>query len=173
MADKSNKPYSLPLNFVAVDGIIYFHGAKKGKKIDILKSNNKASFSVVDSYSVIPSFFSSTNELASSATHFFKSVIIDGAIEFVSDYDEKVLALNKLMEKLQPEGKYQNLVNTIYEKIVNATMIFKLIPDEIELKIRFGQRLNKERFEMVINHLKERNRPIDILTIEFMKQFRD
>jgi nitroimidazol reductase NimA-like FMN-containing flavoprotein (pyridoxamine 5'-phosphate oxidase superfamily) len=31
-----NKPYSIPLNFVEFENEIYFHGAKKGKKMDII-----------------------------------------------------------------------------------------------------------------------------------------
>ncbi len=45
-----NKPYSLPINFVEINGEIYFHGAKKGKKLDFIKRNCYASFSVVEAY---------------------------------------------------------------------------------------------------------------------------
>ena len=51
-----NRPYSLPINFVEIDNEIYFHGSKRGTKIDILKSNQFASFSVVEPYSMIDSF---------------------------------------------------------------------------------------------------------------------
>ena len=168
----NNKPYSLPLNFVQVDDSIYFHGSKKGRKIDILKNNQLASFSVVENYSLIQSYFSSNDELACPATQFFKSVIIDGKIEFVKDYNEKVLALQKLMEKLQPEGKYKPLNEKIYEKMINATTIYKLVADEIKAKFKFGQHLNQERFDMIIKYLEERGNDIDFLTIKLMKQLK-
>ena len=48
----NDKPYSVPINFVESEGEIFFHGAKKGKKIDIMKQNQNASFSVVENYLV-------------------------------------------------------------------------------------------------------------------------
>jgi len=167
-----NKPYSLPINFVRVDNCIYFHGAKKGKKIDILKNNSLASFSVVEAFSMIQSYFSSSGNLACPATQFFKSVMIDGIITFVEDYDEKVLALQKLMEKLQPEGKYKPLNHDDYQKSINATQIFKLDIEEIRAKFKFGQHLDKDRFDMIIKHLEDRGDEVDLATIELMKSLK-
>ncbi len=168
----NNRPYSLPINFVSIDEDLYFHGSKKGKKINILKHNQYASFSVVEAYSMIQSYFSSNDNLACPATQFFKSVIIDGKIEFVENYDEKVKALSALMEKLQKEGKYEPLSEKIYQKAINATMIYKLTPSKIKAKVKFGQHLNQERFDMIIKHLKKRGNAKDILTIQLMKELK-
>ena len=167
-----NQPYSLPINFVRVENILYFHGSLKGKKIDILKGNPYASFSVVEAYSMIQSYFSSNDNLACPATQFFKSIIIDGKIEFIYDYDEKVIALSKLMEKLQPEGGYKALSDEIYQKFIKATAIFKLTIKDIRAKFKFGQHLNKDRFEMIIKHLEDRGEEIDIATIKLMKSLK-
>lgn len=168
----NNKPYSLPINFVELNNEIYFHGSKKGRKIDILKNNQFASFSVVESYSMIQSYFSSNDELACPATQFFKSIIIDGEIKFVENYDEKVKVLSELMKKLQKEGKYKPLSEEVYQKAINATTIYKLISNEIKAKFKFGQHLNQERFDMIIKHLEERANEKDILTIKLMKEFK-
>lgn len=168
-----NKPYSLPINFVEFNNEIYFHGSKKGRKIDILKNNQFASFSVVESYSMIQSYFSSHDELACPATHFFKSVIIDGKIEFIENYDVKVEALSKLMEKLQKEGQYKPLSENIYQKSINATTIYKLTPNETKAKFKFGQHLNEDRFNMIIKHLEERGKEMDNATINLMQEFKD
>ena len=169
----NNKPYSLPINFVELNNEIYFHGSKKGRKIGILKNNQFASFSIIESYSMIQSYFSSNNELACPATQFFKSIIIDGKIKFVENYDEKVKALSELMKKLQKEGKYKPLSEESYQKAINATTIYKLIPNEIKAKFKFGQHLNQERFDMIIKHLEERGNKKDILTIKLMKELKD
>ena len=169
----NNKPYSLPINFVELNNEIYFHGSKKGRKIDILKNNQFASFSVVESYSMIQSYFSSNDKLACPATQFFKSIIIDGEIKFVENYDEKVKVLSELMKKLQKEGKYKPLSEEVYQKTINATKIYKLIPNEIKAKFKFGQHLNQERFDMIIKHLEERGNEKDILTIKLMKKLKD
>ena len=168
----NNKPYSLPINFVRVDNSIYFHGSKKGKKIDILKENSLASFSVVEAFSMIQSYFSSNDNLACPATQFFKSIMIDGKITFVENYEEKALALQKLMEKLQPEGKYKPLKDDEYQKAINATAIFRLDIDDIRAKFKFGQHLNKNRFDMIIRHLEDRGSKVDLATIELMKSLK-
>jgi hypothetical protein len=164
-----NKPYSVPVNFVYDENIIYFHGAKKGKTKDYIKENNLASLSVVEPYSVIQSYFSSEGGLACPATYFYKSVSCDGKIEFVMDYDEKVKALRLLMQKLQPEGKYLPLDNEVYQKHINVTEVFKLNIDELNGKLKLGQHLPKERFDMIIEYLNNRGYEIDKKTIEQMQ----
>ena len=163
-----NKPYSLPINFMYLDDVVYFHGAKRGRKIDILKVNTFASFSVVESYSLIQSYFSSSDGLACPATQFFKSVIIDGQIEFVEDYDEKVTALTTLMKKHQPEGEYRPLSEDVYTKAVNATTLYKLVPKETSAKFKFGQNLTIERFDMIVEHLRARGSEKDLATVQQM-----
>ena len=166
----NNRPYSVPLNFVKVGDALYFHGAKKGKKVTMMQNNSYASFSVVKSHSMIQSYFSSKDALACPATQFFQSVIIDGKITFVEEYEEKVMAMSALMQKLQPEGKYKPLSEDIYKKALNATLVYKLNIEECRAKYKFGQHLSKERFEMIIEHLQERNRESDRETIQEMKR---
>jgi len=168
-----NKPYSIPINFMELNDDIYFHGAKNGKKIDFIKQNSYASFSVVDSYSILPSYFSTSDGSACPATHMFKSVIINGKIEFVDKYDEKVDALNALMKKLQSEGKYISLNDKMYKKVINVTALFKLPPDEITCKVKFGQNFNKERYERVCKYLEQRGTPKDIATLKLINEFRN
>ncbi len=105
-----NKPYAVPLNFVRIEENIYFHGALKNKKMKILEQNTHVSFSVVESYSIIASFFSSTEGLACPATHFFKSVSIDGIAEVVENREEKAMMFEAMMKKLQPEGGLQTFL---------------------------------------------------------------
>lgn len=167
-----DKPYSLPINFVQIGEDIYFHGAKSGRKMEILKANCAASFSVVESHALIQSYFSSSDELACPATHFFKSIMIDGEIAFVESHDEKVQALTALMQKLQPEGKYKPLSQETYTKSINAATIYKLIPEVTRAKYKFGQHLSEERFEMILSHLEKRGSDMDAETAIMMKTLR-
>lgn len=169
----NNIPYILPLNFVMIDDEIYFHGAKKGKKIDIIKENSNASFNVVETYSLLPSYFSTDDGKACPATHLYKSIIIDGFIEFIEDYDEKARVLEFLMKKLQKEGKYIPLNNEIYKKAINATCLYKLISIKINAKFALGQGFNDERFTRVSEHLKQRATKTDIKTLELLNKFRN
>ena len=168
-----NKPYSLPINFVELNGEIFFHGAKKGKKIDIMKTNPNVSFSVVEDYSLLPSYFSNDKGNACPATHLFKSVIIDGKIEFVEKYEEKVDALQGLMEKLQSEGGFTHMSDKgMYEKAINATELFKLVPSEKKAKFKLGQNFTTDRYERVKEHLLKRGTKKDLATLQLIEEFK-
>jgi nitroimidazol reductase NimA-like FMN-containing flavoprotein (pyridoxamine 5'-phosphate oxidase superfamily) len=168
----NDEPYAVPVNFVRIDETIYFHGALSNKKMKILSSNPKVSFSVVKNYSLIASFFSSNDGLACPATQFFKSVSITGVAKMVEDRDEKAMVFAVLMKKLQPEGGHKPFSNEMYNKTIKTTAVVNIVPTSIRCKFKFGQHLNKERFEMIISHLEERNTQLDKATIEIMKQLK-
>jgi len=163
------KPYSVPVNFVAIDGVIYFHGAQRGRKMNIISKNIKLSFSVVENYALIPSYFSSTEGLACPATQFFKSIIVDGEAEVVESREEKVKMFEALMQKLQPEGQYQPFDDVAYDKVLSATAVLKIDPSEISAKFKFGQHLDEERFTMILEHLKKRGEALDLETLHLME----
>ena len=167
-----DEPYAVPVNFVRIEDNIYFHGALSNKKMKILASNPKVSFSVVENYSIIASFFSSCDGLACPATHFFKSVSIDGVVEMLEDRAEKAVVFEALMKKLQTEGGYKPFSDAEYDKAIKATAVVKIVPHTTRCKFKFGQHLTKERFEMILSHLEERDTAIDKVTIKMMKALR-
>jgi nitroimidazol reductase NimA-like FMN-containing flavoprotein (pyridoxamine 5'-phosphate oxidase superfamily) len=170
---KDNTPYALALNFAYLDDCFYFHGSKKGKKQEFIQNGSKGSFSVVLEGSLIPSYFSTSSGLACPATHFFSSVVASGTIEIVSDYKEKVKALDALMQKLQSEGRYKELTNQDYKKAIDATNIFKLTVAKITKKEKYGQKFPKERIKKLVKNLQKRGTTRDIFTINKIKELRD
>lgn len=174
LIDDEGYPYTVPLNFVYHDEAIYAHGAAtpKSKKIKAITLNNKASFTVVQEYSVIPSYFSGS-ELACPASQCFKSVFIRGDVLLVDDMDEKIASLSALMEKLQPTGGYEPITMAIgeYAKELKATAVIKLIPDTLTAKFKFGQARKPEIFEKVISELEKRGEPIDMETAMMMRKY--
>jgi len=169
---ENNRPYAVPLNFVRVGKTLYFHGAQKNKKMQVLTNNPYVSFSVVENYALIDSNFSSTEGLACPATQFFKSVSIDGVVEMVEIRAEKAQALEALMRKLQPKGGYKPLSNESYDKALKSTAVYRLVPELVTCKFKFGQHLSKERFEMIVSHLQKRGTKVDLRTVEEMKRQR-
>lgn len=167
-----NKPYSIPVNFVYDNNVVYFHGAKKGKKKEFIQSNSYAAFSVALPYSLIQSYFSSNDEMACPATQFFRSVCASGQVFIVENYDEKVKALSLLMKKLQPEGKYKSLNQEVYTKMINATEVFRFDIEDMTGKLKVGQNLPQDRFNMVLEYLEKRGYNIDEETIASMKENR-
>jgi nitroimidazol reductase NimA-like FMN-containing flavoprotein (pyridoxamine 5'-phosphate oxidase superfamily) len=168
----NDEPYAVPVNFVRIDDDIYFHGALSNKKMKILALNPKVSFSVVQNYSLIASFFSSTEGLACPATQFFKSVSIDGVTKLVESREEKALVFEALMKKLQPEGGYKPFSDAEYDTAIKATAVIKIVPSSLRCKFKFGQHVTKERFDMILAHLEKRDTEIDKETVKMMKQLR-
>jgi len=167
----SKKPYAVPVNFVYLGGAIYFHGSSKGKKMSILRENLNVSFNVNTDIRIIPSYFSSTGDLACPASTFFKSVIIDGKAEIIKTRDEFVEIFTAMMQKFQPEGKYKGFNSTDYNKQFRALSIVKINVTQISAKFKFGQTLDQKRFQMVIDHLENSGRSVDISTVNSMKRF--
>jgi len=97
LASSDGEPYGVPLNFVCQEKCIYIHCAIEGKKIDIIKENEKASFCCVLSAKAIPEKFTTA----------YASAIAGGKVEIASD-EEKRKALKLLIEKycvgLEKEG---------------------------------------------------------------------
>ena len=166
-----NVPYAVPVNFVRIEDTIYFHGALSNKKMKILNQNPRVSFSVVEEYALIASFFSSTEGLACPATQFFKSVSIEGNVEIVEARDEKAMMFEALMQKLQPEGRYKPFSDEAYDKAIKSTAVMKIIPTEIRAKFKLGQHLDDQRFTMIVKHLEERGTEVDRETVTLMREF--
>ncbi len=90
MVDAGN-PYLVPLNYGYDGECIYFHSAPIGRKIDVLKANNKVCFEV------------STNEkliIADRACEYgfqYTSVIGFGKVRFIESMDEILKAYKAIM----------------------------------------------------------------------------
>jgi len=165
------KPYAVTVNFVYLDDAIFFHGSPKGKKMRMIKDNNNVSFSVVSDPIIIPSYFSSIENLACPASTFFKSIIIDGTAGIITERNEVAKIFSGMMKNLQPQGKYKSFESKEYDKQFSAVSVIKIDIEKLSAKFKFGQSLNSERFQMVIDHLEKRGKKTDLLTIKSMKQF--
>lgn len=95
MADENGQPYVVPFNFGYKDKCIYLHSAQEGKKIDILRKNNK----VCVVFSTDHQIAYQHPDMACSYLLKYRSVQAFGHVEFIEDPEEKVLALNLIMEK--------------------------------------------------------------------------
>lgn len=166
----NNKPYCVALNFVYFEGSIYFHGSNEGKKIDTIKENPNGAFLVVQPYSTIPSHFFDTIA-ACPATQFFASVFLEGTLSFVENGDRKALVLNALMQKLQKEGGYEEIVydKAMYTKMIDKVTVIQLKLQNISCKIKVGQNLNDEKREKLLEKLENRASKVDKQTVKQMK----
>ena len=117
-------PYGMPMNhyYCAEDGCLYFHGGRKGHKIDAVLRDNKASFCVYDSG------YLEEGKLGLN----IRSVIVFGKIEFVEDRETTYEMSRRLSRKFTDDETY------IDHEIASSgpgTLMFRLIPDHISGKL--------------------------------------
>ena len=98
---ENNEVYIVPLNFgyshVDNKRIFYFHGAKEGRKIELISKTKKVSFEMDSNHELI------VGKMACNYSERYQSVMGTGLISFVEDKDEKIAALNEIM--FQSTGK--------------------------------------------------------------------
>lgn len=90
LADKNATPYCVPLNMVREGDAFYFHCAKEGKKIDMMRQNPLVSVACTSYSEVVPD----------KETAYYSSAIFAGRAEELTALDEKLHAMRLLCNKL-------------------------------------------------------------------------
>lgn len=163
-------PAVRPVNFVHVDGRIYFHGSLEGEKMDGLRADDRVSFVAVKEFAVIPSHFVHKRN-ACPATQYFDAVMIRGRARIVADADEKARALQALMEKLQPEGGHVPITaqDPLYTQSIESTGVVAIEIEHMSGKRKVGQNVPPAKRARVEAGLEKRGCPIDHATLEAMR----
>ncbi len=90
------QPYVVPMNYGYEDGHVYLHCASEGKRLDILKKNNKVCFEMdLFEIEVIKK-----NEQPCDWGTSYRSVIGYGTAELVEDVEKKAGALDVIVKSL-------------------------------------------------------------------------
>lgn len=118
-------PYIIPMNFgfeyQDQQIIIYLHCANEGKKLDIIKKNNKVSFEMDCSHKLIQ------GDLPCDCTMEYESVIGNGIIEIMRENKEK--ALTALMKHYSNKETFD-----FPDKMLQATTTLKITVEKITAK---------------------------------------
>jgi nitroimidazol reductase NimA-like FMN-containing flavoprotein (pyridoxamine 5'-phosphate oxidase superfamily) len=163
--DKDGFPQIIPMNFIFLNDAIYMHSHTRGEKLENIKSNDKVGFEVDREIEFLPSYFTHPTD-ASQADTLYISVVIKVNGVIVSDKNEKTLALNGLMEKYQPEGRYERLTPDM--KVVDEVAIIKVIPQTMRGKYKIGQHMDKGTRSQIAKKILERNSPTSEETLRIM-----
>lgn len=97
--------YIVPLNFgyerVGEEQILYFHGAREGRKVELAKNTPKVGFEMDTNYQL------RSGDVACSYTNTYQSVIGTGVLQIVADADDKRHALKTIMEKASGKADWE------------------------------------------------------------------
>ncbi len=152
--DDNGYPQIIPMNFVYVDGMVYMHSHTRGEKIDNIRKNRKAGFEADRELEFLPSYFEDPAD-ASLADTLYISIVVKGAATLVADRAEKTLALNALMAKYQPEGRYEPVRPEM--GVIDEVAIIKITPESLRGKYKIGQHLSRERRAALAGKIHARN----------------
>lgn len=92
LCGEDGMPYGVPLSHVYENGKLYFHSALNGHKIDLIRQNGNASFTVIAKDEIHPETY----------TTYFRSVITFGNIRIIEDENEKKHILEVLGRRCNP-----------------------------------------------------------------------
>ena len=163
--DENGFPQIIPMNFVFLNDAVYMHSHVKGEKLDNIARNSKVGFESDRELEFLPSYFEDPHN-ASLADTLYISIVIKGVASFVSDREEKTLALNGLMEKYQPEGQYDPIQSEM--RVLDAVNVFKVTPQTLHGKYKIGQNMRPESRLDLAQKILKRNSPSAIETLKIM-----
>ncbi len=108
-------PYILPFNFGFDDNSIYIHAGTEGKKLDLLKKDNKVGFEIEGDVDIIQ------DEKACKWSTFYQSVIGKGRMEIITSTVKKTRGLEIIMAHHGAKPPFH-----FNDKQIAATVILKL-----------------------------------------------
>ena len=123
-------PYCLPLSLVRVDNRLYFHCARQGRKLDLLRRNPRVCVTFVGTSE--PTYIAATNMF----TDYFQSAMVTGTASEVLEDREKIEALHALCAKMTPEGMVGDNFDRAVAKSLAATGVWRIEMEEITSKAK-------------------------------------
>lgn len=123
-SDKNNQPYGIPVNYVVMDGSIFFHCATEGHKLENITTNQGVSFCVVGKTELIPEKFSTR----------YESVVVSGNAEVVEKPGLKKTALRDLVAKYAPDHLASG--DAYIGQLMDQTTVVRISIDHLAGKAR-------------------------------------
>lgn len=122
-------PMIKPLNFVYLEGDVYFHCGREGEKMEDMKRDERVCFEID-----LPIEYVKSSDSPCKAGYLYQSVIVKGRARIIEEKEKKLRVLKALMEKYQPEGGY----GPFPETKLALTAVVRIIIDHISGKEDLG-----------------------------------
>ncbi len=114
-----DKPYIVPMNFGYRDGILFFHSAKQGRKIDLIKKNPNVCFEVDQLIRFKKA------KMACEWGLEYKSVIGSGRALLLDNIEEKIKGLHIIM------SQYSQRTFEYPDEMLEKTLVIKIVIDRM------------------------------------------
>lgn len=122
-------PYCLPLSFVRVGEDLYFHCAREGRKVELMRANPRVCVTFVGGD--VPAFVA-----PAMYTTYFQSAIVTGSAQEVTDDGEKTAALLALCRKLTPNDAGEEQFRPAIERSLHVTAVWKIHMEQLTGKAK-------------------------------------
>ena len=121
-------PYCLPLSFVRKDRSLYFHGAKDGRKTDLLRACPKVCITFIGKDD--PTY----QEHSNNFTTMFASAIVTGTAYEVTETEEKIDALRILCQRFLPSAMTGDNFERALAESLKVTAVWRIDMEHISGK---------------------------------------
>lgn len=124
----NGRPYAVPVNFSYVDGTVYLHSARGGKKIDIVRKNGAVPVQLVFVATAALQDPGLEDTRACDLSSVYSSVIAEGELEEVTDTAEALTGMQAMLDHVKKGDKAlapEDLRNTLVLKVVIRSMTGK------------------------------------------------
>ncbi|MDK9708560.1 MAG: pyridoxamine 5'-phosphate oxidase family protein [Desulforhopalus sp.] len=152
-------PYITPVNYVYMDGAVYFHCARQGEKLDNLQRDPKVCFAVDRPLAYLDTAYDKSMPVC-DVGQYYQSVVIRGRAEIVEDVVEKVAALNALMACHENVPDFAEI--TAETPAVALCTVVAVRVEQVTGKANLGQKKPAAEKEKICAYLRRRGLPGDL-----------
>jgi ribosomal protein S18 acetylase RimI-like enzyme len=148
---------------------VCFHGSPAGEKTSLVGRPVVAS--VEETVARLPSYFMDP-EKACPATTLYRAAQAHGVLQAIEEPVRKARVLQRLMEKLQPEGGYVPLdaESPLYRAQVKGLFIAGLPLDALTTKAKLAQNRTPAQRALLLEKLWQRGGPGDVRALELIRE---
>lgn len=163
------QPVLKSVNGVVDDGWVCFHGSPAGEKTSL--AGRQVVVSVEETVARLPSYFMDP-EKACPATTLYRSAQAHGVLQPIEVPVRKARVLQRLMEKLQPEGGYVPLDagSPLYRAQVKGLFIAGLPLEHLTTKAKLAQNRTPAQRSLLLEKLWGRGAPGDVRALELIRE---